>query len=169
MIFRIPKGQQYAWPPAIGIFFNPKRMERIVTFNETARYDLPGTEDDEDVNKLFGFGYFKGGHHQDSARYGWYYDNYSGQVVICAYCYVNGKRIIKELCAAAMDKEYMCSIDVIENTYSFTVTNPYNQYSMYGGQDIEFTHHKKWSYRLGCFFGGNQPAPHEMRIKIKKK
>lgn len=169
MNFRIPKGQQYGWPPAIGIHRNLRRMERIVVFNESARYDLPGTEDDEDVNKLFGFGYFKGWHHADSARFGWYYDSLSGMVVLCAYAYVNGERKIKELCGATIGKEYLCSIDIIGDTYTFTVFNPHNLYLVYGGCDIEFRHEKKWSYRMGCFFGGDNPAPHEITIKIKKK
>lgn len=169
MIYRIPKGQQHAWPPAIGIHHNLKRMERIVVFNESARYDLPGTEDDEDVNKLFGFGYINGGHHRDSARFGWYYDGYNGMVVVCAYCYVNGARIIKELCPVSLDKEHLLSIDVIGRTYSFTVFNAHNLYLVYGGRDIDFTHKKEWSYKLGCFFGGNNPAPHEITIKMNKK
>lgn len=167
MIVTIHKGKHRSWPPIIGLFFK-KRMERIVSFDITAKYDLPGTEDDEDVNKLFGFGFFPS-HHKESARFGWTWDNSTGKIVLWAYCYRDGERSITRICEIATYQRVKLSIDIIGNVYSFTVTDALNQYYVYGGIDILIEHKKIIGYKLGCFFGGNKPAPHDITIKISKK
>ncbi len=169
MNYRVPKGQHYAWPPAFGLYWQIKRMHRVVTFDITAKYDLPGTEDDEDVNKLFGWGYLNGGHHKDSARFGWNYNNTTSRVALWAYCYINGERVMKWICEVPTYLKLLCQIDKIGNVYSFTVADPHNTYYVYGGLDIRFEHNKKLAYKLSCFFGGNNPAPHDITIKISKK
>lgn len=142
-------------------------MERIISFDITAKYDLPGTEDDEDVNKLFGFGFFPS-HHQESARFGWTYNNETGKIVLWAYCYVNGERKICWICEVPTYLRLHCSIDIIGDVYSFTVSDALNRYYAYGGIDVFFEHKKKFGYKLGCFFGGNNPAPHTIKIQISK-
>lgn len=153
----------------LGVYCNKSAMERIVEFDITAKYDLPGAGDDADVNKIFGFGFIKGGHHNDSARFGWIWNNGTGKVDLFAYCYVNGKRLMIKICEAATYFKYLLSIDKKETTYSFSVHDAKNDYKKFGSVDIAFTHKKKWSYRLGCFFGGNQPAPDDITIKISRK
>lgn len=169
MVFRIPKGQSYAWPPCFGLYFNKKSMSRIVSFDITAKYDHPGTADDDDVNKLFGWGYFKGGKHKDSVRFGWTYNNETGRIPLWAYCYVNGERIIKMLCEVLPYRSVLCSIDIAGGVYYFTVCDPKTTYVIYGHCEVPFSHGKKWSYRHVCYFGGSNPAPHEICIKIKRK
>lgn len=144
-------------------------MERDVVFDETAAYDLP-EEDTNDVNKLFGFGYLNGGHHKDSARFGWNYNNKTGRIRLFAYCYVNEKRIIEELCEVLPHKKVRLIISVTQDgNYYFSVHDGYNDWVVKGVANISFTHEKKLRYRLGCYFGGNNPAPHDIIIKISKK
>lgn len=144
-------------------------MERVVEFDITAKYDHAGTGDDEDVNKLFGFGYFKGGHHEDSVRFGWTWNNATGKVNLFAYCYVSGKRIMIQVCEAATYVKYLLSIEKKETWYSFSVHEAKNGYKICGSVDVPFAHKKTWSYRLGCFFGGQLTAPHDITIKLSKK
>lgn len=168
MNYHIPEGQHHAWPPAIGLFYDKKVMERIVYFNITCKYELP-IADQDDVNKLFGWGYFNGLHHTDSARFGWNYNRNTSHINLFAYCYVNGERIIKFLCEALTYRALLLSIRKSGNAYSFAVVDAHNTYFVYGSCDIEFTHKKKLGYKLGCFFGGNNPAPHEITIKMNRK
>ena len=35
-----------------------------------------------------------------------------------------------------------------------------------GGTPIPFTHDKSFAYETGLYFGGNQVAPHTIRVKI---
>lgn len=166
MIFRIPKGQHYAWPPVMALFFGSK-LVRDIEFNISAKYDM-GTEDNKDVNKLFGFGFFPS-HHNESARFGWNYNADVNGINIFYYCYISGKRVFRQLCTIPLYTKVRMSIDRIDNVYSFTVTDPKNEWFVYGGIDVSFTHKKKIGYRLSCFFGGNNPAPHDITIKISKK
>ena len=168
MKFTINKGRHRAWPPVFGIFYNKRHMERDVIFNLSFKYDLPGIYDDGDINKLFGIGYLPG-HHTDSARFGCVYNKASGNVDLYAYCYVNGERIFKFICEVKLHDRVRYSLDIIGDVYSFTVQDPFNTYRVYGGCDISFTHKKRLSYRLGCYFGGNIPAPHTITIEMKKK
>jgi len=164
----IHKGKHRAWPLSFGLYWNKKHIERDVVFDQTCKYDLPGVYDDGDINKLFGIGYFPG-HHTDSARFGWVYNNSSGKIDLYAYCYVNGERIFKFLCDVRLHQRVRCMIDVIGDVYSLTVIDAFNSYFIYGGLDIKHDHYKKLGYKLSCYFGGNNTAPHTINIEIKKK
>lgn len=169
MTHAIYKNNHRAWPPIWGPL-TKHWMERDVVFNETAAYDLPGTEDDDDVNKLFGFGYINGGHHQDSARFGWNYNNSTGRIRLFAYCYTNGTRVIHQLGEVLPHKKVRLVVqDIPGKYYSFSVHDGYNNWHQLGAVRIPHTHSKKWKYKLGCFFGGNNPAPHTIKIKITRK
>ncbi len=166
MIFSIKKGKHRAWPPVIALFFG-KRLARDVEFDISAKYDL-GTDDNKDVNKLFGFGFFPS-HHKESARFGWNYNAAENRVNIFYYCYVAGERMFGELCSVPLYTRIRMSIDIIGNVYSFTVTDAHNGWFEYGGTDVHFDHKKNIGYRLGLYFGGNNPAPNDIKIKITKK
>lgn len=155
-----------AWPPSFGLYYNSHGIERDVVFDESAFYDLG--EDNEDVNKLFGLGYFFN-HHTDSARFGWNFNLQTNRIRLYAYCYVNGERIIEKICEVLPHNKVRCIIYVYEGKYIFAVHDGYNEWYQLGEKEIPFTHNKKWSYRLGCFFGGNNTAPHDIKIKITKK
>lgn len=152
-----------------GIHHDLQKMERVVEFDITAKYDHPGTYDDEDVNKLFGFGYMKGGHHEDSARVGWLWDVRTGKPNFMAYCYVNKERIIQPICEVFTNFKFLPCIEIINKRYQFSVYDAKNDYKNYGRVEIPFTHDKTWSYQLGAFFGGQPPAPHDITIKISRK
>lgn len=169
MTYTIHKGKHRAWPPAFGIYLDKKIMERVVEFDISAKYDHPGTYDDEDVNKLFGFAYIDGGNHQDSARFGWNWNKEAGKVNLYSYCYVNGQRSFIKLCEVITYWKFLLQIQKIGNVYSFTVCDAKNDYIIYGGRDVPFTHKKRWSYHQGCFFGGQLTAPHDIKIKISRK
>lgn len=167
MIYRIKKGRHRAWPLAFGIYYKMRSMQRNVLFDNSCRYDLP-IADADDVNKLFGIGYLPG-HHTDSARWGWNYNQATRKVRLFAYCYVDGERVIKFVAEVAPYRLINLSIDVIGDVYSFTVYDAYNGYHVLGGLDVKFGHRQRFGYRLGCFFGGNNAAPQEINIEIKKK
>ena len=165
MKYIIKKGKHRARPLSLGIFYNKKVMERDVVFDLSCKYELHG-KDNEDVNKLFGIGYFPG-HHIDSARFGWNY--HSGKIRIYAYAYVNGERVITYLADVILHRRIRLILNVIGDVYSFTVRDAANSWHEYGGADIKFTHNKKLSYKLGCYFGGNNTAPHKIKIQMLKK
>lgn len=163
----IPASRHHPWPPMIPrLWHNKQSIGRRIIFTESCLYDLPGTEDDEDVNKLFGIGYFPG-HHIDSARFGWFYDVKTFHLSLCHYCYVNGIRKYAVIGAASINKPYDFSLKIENGVYDFLVKE--TETGIIAAEAIVFTRHdKKWSYPLGLFFGGNNPAPHKMTFHISK-
>ena len=139
--------------------------QRKVCFYSSCKYDLNGIEDDADVNKLFGFGFYPG-HQKHSARFGWFYDNDAERIVLMAYCYVNGKRVSEYICEVQTNRIYYLKIITGANSYSFWVKD--EQMDLLAVETIFHDGKRRWfGYNLGLFFGGNNKAPHKMKIKIE--
>lgn len=165
MIFRIPAGHHRARPLRFGLWWRRSSFAWVVKFTNSCRYDL-GNDDQYDTNKLVGIGYLPG-HHKDSARFGWRYDKVKGQIEIMAYCYVKGQRVIQSLCFCDIDKEYDLFLKVLSNCYYLSVCEQGTP-KVIGYAWVNHNHNKHFKYRLGVFFGGNQVAPHEMTIELKR-
>lgn len=170
MKFTIKKGRHRPgnWWKCIRIWCNKKSLSYRVTFDFTANYDLQGPDND-DVNKLFGFGYFWN-LHKESARFGWNYNLQTGKVNLFAYTYVNGQRSFTKLCEISRTYLYDLTLIELPDRYVFDVKDGRT------GLPITLTinsvsklHHKKWSYHLGLYFGGNQKAPHSITVEMTKK
>jgi hypothetical protein len=158
----IKKNHHRAWPPWLGFFWGNKILRYRVLFWKGCDYWLDGS-DFMDTNKLFGVGYLPR-HHMESARFGWRYDN-GGNIILSAYCYVNGERIINELCKVRLYQGVTCELHIAKTFYFFNVVQDEKSIAR---QFVSKTHNKKFSYRLGVYFGGNQPAPQTMEIEFKK-
>ncbi len=165
MVFTIKKGKHRARPWRFGFWFSRKSFSWVVKFTESCRYDL-GNDDQSDTNKLIGFGYLPG-HHKESARFGWRYRPNLKAIELLAYCYVNGRREIKGICLCEIGKEYYLELNALEKWYQFFVYIP-GELKPFGSAAIEHYHNKKFKYRLGTYFGGNQKAPHEIHIQLTK-
>jgi hypothetical protein len=155
----ILKGMHFAvadipWP-----FFNKTTIRKRVTFTESCAYDL-GNTNQADWNKLFGLS-FGGSHHKNSVRYGWRYDNITKLIELSAYWYVDGVRNHKRFFHAEIGKEYDMVITVTKNKYLFSVKSE----KLFLGVPKNPT--KSWGYELGLYFGGDQTAPHTMRVRFR--
>jgi hypothetical protein len=175
MIQTIKKGKHRPgnWWKCIRLWHNKKSITRLVRFDFTARYDLPAG-DGEDLNKLFGLGYFW--NKKDSARFCWKWNEATQRVGLYAYYHVagmkdsrnvNGPMDFKYLFDLNRSLWYRLELQITDEAYKFTVSNL--------GQTIEFKslwipkhHKKKWNFYLGLYFGGNRTAPHPITVEIKK-
>lgn len=179
MIFRIPASRHRARPFRFGFWWRKNSFTWLVKFTASCRYDL-GNADQYDINKLIGIGYARGWfrlktawwkfrkyHHKDSARFGWRYWADRKQIELWAYCYVNGRREIKQLCFCEIGKEYRLRLQVLALSYYFDVYEP-SSVKAAGIVTVERNHHKRFKYRLGCYFGGQSRAPHDMTIELKR-
>lgn len=168
MIFRIPAGRHRARPLRFGLWRNRQIFTWQVTFMPSCIYNLNGPDQD-DTNKLCGIGYLPGGHHKDSARFGWRYADKKGMIELSAYCYVDGNRVINHICFCEIGKTYRIQLRALYRNYVFECDEISNKYlKPTGGIVVKPNHTKKLQYRLGVFFGGNQVAPHEIKIELKK-
>ena len=173
MMITIHKGNHrpglFTFIRQLGFFNGAKAMERIVEFDITAKYDHSGIADDEDVNKLFGFGYINGGHHTDSARFGWNWNKETGMVNLYAYYYNQGLRGFKKICEVPINTKLILIISNMQNRYQFSVYKMLSFDVVLGTVSISHAHTKKWAYKLGSFFGGDLTAPHDITTKIYKR
>ena len=158
--FIIPQGQHYATEN------NTKTVETselkfVVRFDSSAIYQTKNPENQYDINKLYGFSDNDDQHHVYSARFGWRWSD--GALRLFAYTYNNKVRESKELGVAPIGADIACSIKVQGNAYFFSVN------------DKKITMPRSSStaaakgYQLYPYFGGDEPAPHEVRILIKEE
>lgn len=175
--FRLPK-----------IIQEPFDISYRVKFTDSCRYTLP-SEDQLDINKLFGIGYFswkvfymkKFGfiklpwvrpfHHVNSVRFGWRYNPSDKESIeILAYWYDDGIRMSYSMGFVNIGVEFVYQM------FSDGDGNHYLNVFARDGQDYFHLMHFIVSldssldigYSLGLYFGGNQRAPHNMEIIMKK-
>lgn len=169
MTLTIHKGKRrpHWWPfllfPWLG--YDVKSMTRTVYFDFNCKYDLPGEDDDPDVNKIFGLGYLPTG--KESARFGWNYNLQSGKINIFAYYHSGGVVGFTKICEVLIGVKYMMILSAHSTLYSFSVVNMRN-YITVGTLTVTKSHKRKLSYRQGLYFGGTQVAPHDITIEITK-
>jgi hypothetical protein len=134
-------------------------MNFIVRFDSSAIYTTLAKENQYDINKLYGFADNASSHHQFSARIGWRWSD--NALRLFAYVYNDAAVVSKELGIISIGEEIICNIKIEGSQYLFTA-NEYSQKlprasKTYVGQ----------GYQLYPYFGGDEPAPHDVRIWIK--
>jgi hypothetical protein len=153
---RIKKGWHYSIHLPC-LLIKPKQLSYDVEFTDSCRYDI-GTEDQADINKLFGIGYFPS-HHNKSVRIGWNYNIDTDKIELWAYWYTDWDR----------NWAYLKSVD-INTTHRFTISVLDTTHVIDLGDVVFYIDLKPDSigYLLMPYFGGNQPAPHDMIINLKR-
>lgn len=131
-----------------------------VRFDESAKYRTQDPSNQGDINKLIGFADNGGHHHQNSARFGWCWNN--DQLELHAYVYNNGVRASKLLGAVTLDAEHSCSLRVDGDTYVFTLDGKTDT------MPRKSPGPRARGYKLFPYFGGDEVAPHAMRIWIRE-
>lgn len=140
--FRIPK-----------LILNPYVLEHKVTFTESCRYDIG--EDQTDINKLFGIGYFPF-HHINSVRIGWAYNISTDTIKIYAYWYKNKERKWLFLRDLNIGQPNTFKISIREKEHVIFFNQSFGVSIDVPGQPI--------GYLLRPYFGGNKKAPHDITI-----
>ena len=165
---KILKNRHYETPfPFPKFYFGNKIMETTYkfTFTESCKYDLD--KDQNDINKLFGFGY--GYHHNISDRVGWRYDPESNQIELLTYIYNNKKRKSRHIAWVNLWESVVITIKAqLDYNTGGIVTHFIVKI---GDSTIETIDYKqiagfsKWfKYSLGGYFGGNRKAPHDIYL-----
>ena len=168
MNYTIFKGWKYALPPFPLFSWKKKVFEwRNIMFDNSCIYDI-GT-DQLDIQKLFGVEW--GGIHNNSARFGFRYDNSTEAIEILAYCYDDGKRLNtvvqgneKRICFVALHQ-------VIERATIYDNGSHYFFEIVYKGKLHSATQDKKHTsgnIAWVCRPHFEPKAPHTMKFKIGK-
>jgi hypothetical protein len=135
-------------------------MKYVVRFDSSAIYQTVDPGNQEDINKLFGFSDNNMDHHQYSARIGWRWSN--SALRLFGYVYNAGVVSSLELATIPIGADVHCSITVAGSQYIFTVGDMVKQLPRQAATP------RAKGYRLYPFFGGDETAPHEIRIWMKE-
>ena len=130
-----------------------------VKFDSSAIYTTADINNQDDINKLYGFADNNTQHHQYSARFGWRWSN--NALWLFAYIYNEGMVAHKELGSIAIGKEHHCEIKITPNHYIFSVNNYQDSLPR------KSITQKAEGYKLYPYFGGDETAPHKITILIK--
>ena len=131
-----------------------------VKFDSSAIYTTTDPTNQKDINKLFGFSDNNAAHHDYSARFGWRWSN--NALRLFAYTYNKSLLSIKELGTVAIGSENECKIKVTSDNYIFTLNGTSTNMSR------SSTTSTATGYQLYPFFGGEEMAPHNIKIWIKQ-
>ena len=159
--YGIPAGNHYAQQTGVALFRGDTIRFKAM-FDSSAIYDL-GNEDQLDANKLYGAADCSGNHMENSARFGWRWNQ--NRLEIMAVTHRAGTFYIEYVGVAqpgkAYDFEIRLSEDKSEYLYRFQGTTVH----MARGCSASVMS----GYKLYPYFGGNQVAPHAVRIKVEDR
>jgi hypothetical protein len=154
----IPKGQHYAAGNNFGIL-EKRSLHFKVRFDSSCIYETVLAENASDINKLYGFSDCGSNHQENSARFGWVWNG--AAIELYAYCYNEGSRNSKLLGTVAIGQETELRLVAEPGKYIFTTggKNEVMKRTCSSDQDA--------AYLLFPYFGGNEVAPHDVRIFIR--
>lgn len=119
-------------------------------------------KDSLDINKLFGLSY--GPHHKNSIRLGWVPDFENiGKIQLWSYVYNKGKRTFNHICDCNISDNYLVSFKVENNQLTIFIVG--NEFCSIFKENFEIPKFKI-GYFLYPYFGGDNPAPHDIAIDI---
>jgi hypothetical protein len=158
--YTIKKDHHYCHNKQVATF-SGNELSFIAVFDESAKYSL-GNSNQSDINKLYGFTDCTSPEHENSARFGWNWDDKKSELRIYAYCYKDGNVKNQFIKVIELNKEYNFKINVNDSQYTFNVdgTEVIMDRGCSGNGGIK--------YYCFPYFGGNEKAPHDISIRIKE-
>lgn len=157
-VYSIKKGQHYSTKKISSL--QTDGIHFIARFDESAIYQTKTTENQYDINKLMGFSDLNSRHQDNSARFGWRWAE--GSLQIFSYVYVDGERMSEHLGDVPLNQDVEFMLLLTDESYVF---------SMNGEEGITVPRtarqSKGISYMLYPYFGGDEPAPQDIDIRIR--
>ena len=155
--YTIFKGRQYCDKSTIKAF-SGTGIKFNVKFDSSAIYKTVNPDNQDDINKLYGFS--EGiDNHFNSARFGWGWSK--NALHLYAYVYAEGERKYKEISTVAIGAAIACSITIKGGQYLFSAD----------GKNVELGRGLKdesvkgyWQYP---YFGGDEVALNNIYIYIQ--
>ena len=143
--------------PLKGVATNKLTFE--VRFDSTAIYQTVNPSNQADINKLYGMSDCQSLHHTNSARFGWRW--YQNRLELHAYSYANGKNTSTFITAIDLKKKYTCELTLTDGEYTFRVHDKVIKHT-------RGCHAPGKGYQLYPYFGGDETAPHQIKILINE-
>ena len=145
---------------------NSEKLSYDVIFDETAVYETTDPNNQADINKLFGFADCNSLHHENSARFGWRWDRVNGQLEILAYVYADGVLTFQSIGPVELNQAYRYHLFLYDDHYAFEIEGvSTTRLEMNRGASVC---NKGLYYRLWPYFGGDETAPHDISIFMRR-
>jgi hypothetical protein len=164
MIFTVERGEHYSdrfLYKALNSLVLSRSIQYLVKFDSSCKYQL-SKRDQQDVNKLFGYS-IGFDHHKNSARFGWHW--HWGKIHASAYLYRDGERIVLPMAKLELDSWYRFSIEAQEESDCFLIADEESTIAI---ANVERRAKFRFGFHLWPYFGGNNPAPHEVQLEMKR-
>jgi len=145
--------------------FNTMSSNELVfeaIFDESAKYESVLPENQYAINKLYGFADNNQHHQKNSARFGWRWSTTDNIIEIYAYVYNNEVMSNEYITSVGFNETHTYSILVEPDSYVFTVDN------VVISMDRTNKYDRGMNYILYPYFGGDETAPHDIKIRIKE-
>lgn len=159
VVYNIFKGQQFCDKNSY-TSTNLTKLKFKVLFDNSAIYQTTNPTNQADINKLYGFSDNNVPHHEFSARFGWRWFN--NQLEIFTYVYNNGTVSYKKVGNATIGKTELYTIEIVDGSYVFSFEDQVQ--TMYRAS----TTATAIGYKLYPYFGGDETAPHNIKIEIEE-
>jgi hypothetical protein len=157
--YTIRQGENYCDNNSYSIINSAASVDFLVVFDSSCIYTNTDPNNQLDINKLMGFSDCNTHHQVNSARFGWNW--MEGKLYLYAYCYNNSVRSYKTLAAVPLNISHHLKMYVADNSYIFQVNGRNDTMPRFCSGDAIS------GYKLLPYFGGDEPAPHTINIKIK--
>lgn len=146
------------------LYYGKVHGKYLFNFDKTCLYEKRN-EDDSDLNKLLGWSY--GWHQKNSIRIGW--RSLAGKIELFFYMYNNGHRLLGKLTEVKADRWYKIKIEVLEeyNCVAFTLRTADGGLICKTSETFVIPRFVM-GYKLYPYFGGNNMAPRDMKIKLEE-
>lgn len=157
VLYNIPAGAHYSQQSSFHTL-TASSIRFKARFDSSAIYQTRDESNQGDINKLYGLSDCNSGHQVNSARFGWRWFDHALQ--IWAYAYVNSERKMAFVGNVSLGSMDTYEISFTDSTYRFKV----------GETEVSLPRHcsgEATGYKLYPYFGGDEPAPHEVIIGIK--
>jgi hypothetical protein len=155
--YTIPAGAHYAEQSAYHEL-SVTHIKFKARFDSSAIYQTVDQNNQADINKLYGISDCDTHHQINSARFGWRWFNNS--LEIWAYVYSNGERKFDFITSVPLNSPSTYEISFTTSEYTFQVNDA----------TVSLPRHctdEAHGYKLYPYFGGDEPAPHEVTIEIE--
>lgn len=159
--YTVRAGKHYAWPPTFKMWLrNEYEYDFIFYLDDSCMYNL--AENHGQINKVAGVAF--GPHHANSIRIGWTGDKTGNYLY--AYYYLGGTRLSEKLCEWVPWRRYHASIFNLGNNCICLRLSEFETGTQLA-QIVFLMKSKGLKYRLGPYFGGIIPAPHDVRVHLE--
>ncbi|HSC55343.1 MAG TPA: hypothetical protein VLC98_17045 [Phnomibacter sp.] len=154
----IDKGAQFSRPNLFDTM-SVSQLDFIALFDSSCIYSTTRPSNQHDINKLYGFSDCDSHHLNNSVRIGWRWSD--SALRLFGYVHYDGGILSKEIAPARIGTPISCSIRCAGNTYQFRVNEDTASLPRYCAGDYI-------RYKLYPYFGGDETAPHTIKIDIKE-